>query len=275
MATLKGTVTTRINQAGADESGNSGAVTAFGLPGSGGIPASMSSVHLTVLAAVYDDLSVYIGLSGAISDPVVASYYPSEFVCSPHDWNWRYSGGELVGPSEVSARWTERVDANSGSASRAPSWASGKTADEVRGYSGSGWYVWDFSNQGAPQTIVGSPSQVNGLHRAGLLTDYGAGTDATDGVMYVSGTGTYSVDDPIYPNPMRVVIPGFLQYLDYFPFAVNKGNWASCNRNGGFTQQWSGSAWQNRKNVAASSGSNHAWYWNGSSWVVCPEIGEK
>ena len=280
MATLKGQVTVRVDQPGEDEAKSHSALTCFGLPGVAPTHASMSSCHFDVICAVYDNLAVYVGFSGQISDPVrAAEGYSVCLVASPNDWAWRQEGGQLVGPSGTPARWDATIDASNGAASLAPSWANGQTADAASSWetpmTGRGWFIWNLYNQGVPQTIDGTPAEVNGFRYAGQLTEFGASTSDVDGLMYVSGTGTYDMTNPVYPDPVAITVPGFLEYLDYFPFAVNHDGWASCNRAGGHTQQFANGAWVDRKNVAQGTGTNHAHYWDGGAWKLCPEIGAK
>lgn len=242
MAELRGHEVVHIKQS------NTNPPTCFGLPGSGGITASWSNCDFDVHVAVYDDLRVYVGIDGAVTDSVVPNNYLVMMCVDENDWRWRYEGDHLVGPD---ASWEGDIDVGSDRS-----------------------FVWNFS--------CGNPASDNasgagaGYKYVGTLDQFHGSDESQDGYLYLSGTGSYHVDDPIYPDPVRITVPGFLRYLDYYPFAVAHGStWASCNRSGGFTQQYAGGSWQDRKNVAAGSGDNHAWYWNGSGWAVCPEIGEK
>lgn len=279
MAQLRGHVNVRVDQAGEDESHIDNVTTCFALPGQGTIKASASSCHFNVHAAVYDDLSVYIGINGQISDPVTAAAGYSVRMCAnPNDWDWVYTGGQLVGPTGA-ANWTATIDATDGSASRAPSWASGQTANQASSWqggsaTGKGWFIWNFS--------CGDPASDNsggagsGYMRAGLLTDFHGNDQNQDGYLYLGGTGTYSVNDPIYPDPIRITIPGFMAFLDYYPFAVRKsGQWMSCNREGGSTTIRKSGSWRDVKNVAVGEGNDNAFILSGGAWSVAPEIGAK
>ena len=278
MSALKGHIVTAVNQAGVDESGNRDAVTAFGLPGTGSTKPSMSSCHFNVHAAVYDDLSVYIGLDGCIADPVAKNDYPVIFIARADDWNWSWGGSSINVPSN-SGSWTSTINAGDGSAAASPPagyWGHGMTADAAATGSSTnrGWFVWNFS--------CGNPASDNsggagpGYKLVGSLTDFHGNDQNQDGYIYLSGTGSYQMDNPTYPDPVRITIPGFLAYLDYYPFAVLKsGSWKSCNREGGSTTIRKSGAWRDVKNVAVGTGDNHAFIRDGSSWTAAPEIGGK
>lgn len=241
MAGLRGHVAVNVNQSASNPP------TCFALPGNQGVNPSWSNVALTVHVAVYDNLRVYVGLNGNVNDTVVANIYPSKVCVDENDWAWRYEGGQLVGPS---ASWSAEVDATSGT------------------------FLWNFTCGNPASDDSGGAG--SGYVYVGTLDQFHGSDTNQDGYLYLSGTGSYPVDSPIYPDPVRITVPGFMRFLDYYPFAVSHGgSWDSCNRTGGFTQQFVNGAWQDRKNVAAGSGTNHAWHWNGSSWVLCPEIGEK
>ena len=239
MAALRGHAAVPINQS------SSNPPTCFGLPGLGGVKASWSNCAFTVHVAVYDDLNVYVGLNGAITDTVIASNYPVRMCVSPHDWDWHYTGTELVGPASA---WNATIDANNRN------------------------FRWAFSC-GDPAADNASGAGPGYIH-VGKLTDFGGSESNQDGYLFVGGTGSYTVNDPIYPDPVRVTVPGFLRYLDYFPGARRIGSdWKSCNRSGGYLQKHAG-GWVNRKNVAAGSGSNTVFVYK-DGWKTAPEIGSK
>ena len=273
MAELRGHITVRVDQAGDDEAQSTDTTTAFGLPGSNGIPASMSSCHFDVHVAVYDDLSVYVGFNGQISDPVVEADYEVRMTVNPDDWAWQLSGGSLVGPSGAT-NWNDTIGAHSDTGG--PSWAGGRTATQAAAWTTGGsprrWFLWNFS--------CGNPSQQSpagsGYQYVGLLTSFHGNDQNQDGYLYIGGTGTYQLDDPLYPDPMRITVPGFLAFLDYFPWAIRKsGSWMSCNRSGGSLTIRKSGSWRDVKNIATGTGDNKAFYRQGSNWAVAPEIGAK
>ena len=242
MAKLRGHEVVRVNQSA------SSPPTCFALPGNQGLAASWCNCSFEVHVAVYDDLSVYVGLNGNVNETVNPNNYPCVMSLSPDTWTWTWSGDHVVGPS---SSWTHTVPVG---------------PDRV--------FRWGFS--------CGNPAADNasgagaGYVYAGTLDRFHGSDTSQDGYLYVGGTGDYPVTDPIYPVPVRITVPGFMRYLDYFPFAVfHDPSWASANRSGGLTQQYVNNSWVDRKNVAVGSGDNPAHYWNGNSWAVCPEIGEK
>ncbi len=252
MAVLKQFIVAQVNQAGADESKNPSADTCFGLPGSGGVRASMSSCHFEVKVAVYDDETVYIGINGQVSDPVIAARdYDVIMAISPTSFTW--SDGM---PSAVATTYkTAVVDASNGSASNAPTWASGKTAYEASlsplQDADYGWFKWDM---GAANALDGSkPTEAMGYKYIGNLSQFGADSSGKNGVVYIGGTGTYSVSNPVYPTPVKVTIPGFVTpavtVSEYYPFAIRKsGTMVSANRTGGSTKIRKNS-WRDVKNT--------------------------
>lgn len=276
MANLEGHIIVPVNQKGDDEANTTRATTCFGLPGYGGIPASMSSCHFDVHVAIYDSNNVYLGLDGCIMDPVVPETYPVRLTANAKDWNWRYSGGQLVGPSG-DANWTANINANDGSAAASPPagyWGHGETAAQAATQAGGaaqGWFVWEFSCSDPPQTASGTPA---GYRYCGKLTEFEASDTGDDGFIYLGGTGTYSVNDPIYPNPVKIKVPGFMRYLDYYPWAIRKSSkWMSCNRSGGSLTIRKSGSWRDVKNVEIGEGSNDAYYRSGTNWKVAPKIG--
>lgn len=277
MAELKGTINTRVDQPGENESHNQSAVTSFGLPGYGSIPASMCSCHFNVIVAVYDNLDVYMGINGQISDPVIASSgYDSILVAAATDWNFRRSGDHVTGWPSSAGTWSASIDATDGSASRAPSWAAGKTANQASGLTGRGWYIWNLSCGTPAKTITDGAASTNGLVRIGDLTEFGGSDEGDDGYLYLGGTGTYEINDPVYPDPIRITVPGFLAFLDYYPFAIRKsGRMMSANREGGMTRVRKSGSWRDVRNVARGSGTDDGFYRKSGKWTKAPEIGAK
>lgn len=210
----------------------------FGLPGSGTGNPVLCDVSLTGQVKVYDDYSVTLSASGTISNPaVLPAAYPVALYVSANDWDFSYQGGSLVVPSGV--------------------YMLGATTITVTG-SPRGPFTWNISTGDIP---------------IGNLNDFHADTEGGMGVVYFGGTGTYSVDSPIYPTPVPIPVPGFIELRDYFPFATFDGSaWRSCNRAGGFVRDFEGGTWQDRKNGNAT---NTVLTFDGSTWQACPRIGEE
>lgn len=275
MPVLKQFLIAHIEQAGEDESKSIEAVTCFGLPGSSGLKPSMSSCHFEVKVAVYEDESVYVGINGQISDPVVAADdYTVMLAISPKPFS--LDGGKATGDGVVTYK-EATIDATDGSAGNAPSWASGQTAyDASRNpYPGAtyGWLKWDM---GAANALDGSyPTGAMGYKKIGSLRNFGADSDGKNGVMYIGGTGTYTGTNYVYPSPVKVTIPGFITpavISDYYPFAIRKSNaWASANRSGGSTAIWKSSSWRDVKNYENGS-SVQGYYWSGGKWARAPKF---
>lgn len=272
MPTLTSITSGTVDQAGYDESGGANNSTCFGLPGSGGRAASMSSCHFTVYLAVYDNDFVYITIGGQISDPVSGyNPYDVKLVVSASQFSWVNNGGRLSNTAGVDYA-TAAIDATDGSASAAPYWASGKTAYEASysKYSTLGWFVWNLpSAPAAPSDAY--PDTSSGWKLIGHLSDFGAGPDGVNGQVWISGTGTYSLDDIVGPIPVAVTVPGFIvKPVDYYPFAIRKGSWASANREGGCTQIRK-TSWRDAKN-SEGDGTNAAFNRSGGNWVKAPKL---
>lgn len=277
MAVLKQFVVAQVNQAGADESGNPNAETCFGLPGSGGVRGSMSSCHFEVKVAVYDDETVYVGINGQVSDPVIAaSDYDVAMAISPTSFTWS-NGYPSAGATMYK---TAVVDASDGTAANAPTWASGTTAYDasLEPFPGAeyGWFKWDM---GAANALDGSkPTEAMGYKYIGKLSQFGADSSGKNGAVYIGGTGTYAMNDPVYPTPFKVTVPGFVTpavtVQKYYPFAIRKSrSWASANRTGGSTTIRKSSSWRDVKNDQDESATdNKGFYRSGGKWVKAPKL---
>lgn len=246
MAKLVGYVNVRVDQAGADEGGSGN--TCFGLPGNNGLRASMSSCHFNVLVAVYDDYRVYVGLNGYVVDDVVSNVYEVAMYVSSSDFYFSWQGGFLVATGiNTKGSWSANIV------------TSGRS------------FRWNFSASAPPGETAGAPS---GYVYVGQLTDFQANAQGRDGVLWLGGTGTYVVNDPLYPDPVRITVPGFMEFLDYFPFAIRKsGVMQSANREGGSTRIRKNGSWRDVKNVAVGSGNDDAFVRKSGAWEKAPKIG--
>ena len=211
--------------------------TVFGLPGQGSGNAAYLDVALTGSVSVYDDGSVRMSVSGTITHPdLLGSEYPVLLVVRPSDWSWTWNSSGVNVPSgaHVLQRATIGVARPRGS------------------------FTWNVS---ASNVAIGQ------------LEDYAATRQGHDGAAWFGGTGDYWVDDPISPDPVRITIPGFLEYLDYFPWARRvDGTFMSCDRAGGSLSVRRGGSWGDVKNTVSGDGSQAHYHANGT-WNVCPKIG--
>ena len=74
---------------------------------------------------------------------------------------------------------------------------------------------------------------------------------------------------------MEIVIPGFLEFLDYYPWAIRKsGRWMSCDRDGGHLKSRSGSSWSDVKNVDVGTGEDHGFSYDDGEWTQSPRTGD-
>lgn len=212
--------------------------TSFGLPGYGTGRAKFTNTDYTVYVRVYEDLSVQVRCAGTFTCPdVLANDYPSILVTNPANFAFSVSGGHLSYPSSASVMAEADIDANSSS------------------------YTWGFDS---------------GWKAAGKLTDYGGSDTGTDGYIYVGGTGTYQLDDPVYPTPVRVTVPGFLKYLGFYPWArYGDGAYKSCNRAGGSLTLRKDGIWRDVRNNDKDHSVDQAHYRAGGAWQSCKEIGSK
>lgn len=241
MPTVVAQVSASINQDASSNYGTGVPPTCFGLPGSGGYQASYCTVNLNITCKAMDNGHLYLDCNGSITQKVIAnSGYTYTFGCRNANWAW--GGNPLTPPSGYCHIQDGTVTV---------------TADGTPG--GRGQF-----------TINISKTDVD----LGPLSDWGASITGQDGVIWFSGTGTYTVNDPIYPVPVAITVPGFIQLFDYYPFAVRKnGAWKSCNRSGGSTTIRKSGSWRDVKNSRQDSSGSQAFLRSGSAWAVAPEIG--
>lgn len=235
-------VTASINQDASQNYGTGVPPTCFGLPGAGGLQASYCTVHLNITCKAMDNGHLYLDCNGTITQKVVAATsYTYTFGCRNADWAW---GGNPLTPP-LGYRTIQDGSVN-------------VVSDGTPGNRG------QF-------TITINKTNID----LGPLSDWGASITGDDGVIWFSGTGTYTVNDPIYPDPVSITVPGFIQLFDYFPFAVLKsGVWKSCNRSGGGSYVRKSGSWRDLKNSNGDSESD-AHYRSGSTWIKTPKIGEE
>lgn len=199
------------------------------------------NVALVLTVYVYDNYDVEVSAKGTISKPnLLAAYYPSILVVNASNWAWSYSGGSIVVPSSAGTLASDSIVVPNEGGGRGP-------------------YTWNIDT---------------GMVPCGKLQDFGGTGTGNDGILWLSGTGTYQVNAPIYPAPVAITIPGFLEYIGYFPWSrMQDGVWKSCNREGGRLYRRAGDAWTDRKNTEQGSESDMVFYRTGGTFTKCPKIG--
>lgn len=219
--------------------------TSFGLPGSGTGHAKYCNTDYYVDVHVYDDLSVQAKVHGSFTATVLANNYEVAFVLNPAAFEFSYDDGHLAYPGGATVMATGDVDANKAAA----------------GTGDMGDFVWDIDS---------------GFLAVGHLWDFGASDTGTDGYLWVGGTGTYPLDDILYPVPVRITVPGFMKYLGYYPWArYGDGKYKSCNRTGGSLMQVRGGAYADVRNSERDHSVDRAFYYGGGKWNSCLKIGEE
>lgn len=228
-----------------DAGGDYRTPTSFGLPGYGTGHAKYCHTNYTLGIRVYDDLSVQTRINGSFTCNVLKSNYPVAFVLNPSDFRFTLSGNNLTYPSTATLMGSADIDVDSGGS------GTGETAE----------FVWNLDSD---------------WKSVGHLWDFGASDTGLDGYLWVGGTGTYTLTDPVYPVPVRVTVPGFLKYLGYYPWARHgDGKYKSCNRDGGSLMQVRGGAYADVRNSERDHSVDRAFYYEDGKWNSCSEIGAK
>lgn len=242
MAELVQEISVKVKEDAGSSYGNA---TSFGLPGQGTGHAKYVNTDYTVGVRVYDDLSVQLRINGSFTATVLKNVYRVAFVANPSDFRFSLSGGSLHYPDSATVMQTGAVDVDSKNA----------------GTGEMGTFDWTFDS---------------GWKACGHLWDFGASDQGLDGYLWVGGTGLYAVDDPVYPVPVRVTVPGFMKYLGYYPWArYGDGMYRSCNRDGGSLMQVRSGAYADVRNSERDHSVDRAFYYSGGKWNSCLEIGEK
>lgn len=219
--------------------------TSFGLPGYGTGRAKFCNTDYYVELHVYDDLSVQGRAHGTFTTQALDNDYPVAFVLNPQNFSFSLSNSHLTYPSSATLMASATIIVGTGQSS------SGNTSA----------FTWTFDS---------------GWKAVGNLADFGASDTGTDGYLWVGGTGTYTLDSPIYPAPVRVTVPGFMKYLGYYPWArYGDGKYKSCNRDGGSLMQVRAGAYADVRNSERDHSVDRAFYYGGGKWNSCLEIGDK
>ena len=219
--------------------------TSFGLPGYGTGRAKYANTDYTVALRIYDDLSVSARVNGSFTSNVLKNLYPVTFVLNPKAFTFTTQDKHIHWPSTATEMSSADIDVGSGESE------SGETAE----------FKWNIDS---------------GWKGVGHLWDFGASDTGLDGYLWVGGTGTYTLDDPVYPTPVRITVPGFMRYLGYYPWArYGDGAYKSCNRDGGSLMQVRGGTYADVRNSERDHSVDRAFYYGGGKWNSCLEIGAK
>lgn len=220
--------------------------TSFGLPGRGTGRAKYANTDYDIGVRVYDDLSVQARVNGSFVSNVLKNRYSVIFLLNPSDF--RFSSGNNSKPSypgTATVMGATDIDVDSGGA------GSGETAE----------FRWNIDS---------------GWKACGHLWDFGASDTGVDGYLWVGGTGDYPVNDPVYPVPVKITVPGFMKYLGYYPWArYQDAKWKSCNRDGGSLTLRRSGEWGDVRNSERDHSVDRAHFYGGNKWNSCLEIGEK
>lgn len=214
-----------------------GSGTCFALPGQNAT-GTHCNVSLTAHVGVDTSHDIWVWFGGQIThERILNGEYPVVLIASRSDFSFSYSGGRLTwsGDSIECASTTVWV---------------GTDVDPTHGR-----FVWDFGG-GSAWTRIGNVSEM-------------------DGTFWIGGTATYSVTNPVYPDPTPIQITDWEELINYFPCAVRSGSdWLSCNRTGGNVQRREAGVWVDKKNTEnGDPNTNAVFARQGGVWVAQQEVG--
>lgn len=236
--------------------GNKQVPSSFGLPGQF-LPPAFCRCDFTVRIVIFDNLRCYVGIDGgSISQgnvygtnfPCFLAVRPQAFVAQPNDRT-----------GQIAAQTINKVQ-------------------------NPGPFAWNFNAIGTvpnPPASVATVAQLDaymsarGLGYVGLLPTFSWVPNTNDGYLYIGGTATYYVTDPVYPQAIQIIMPAIKQYLDYFPGAITKSNvLQSSNRPGGHTQIRKNGVWRDCKNSEdPTSSRNTVFIRKSGAWRRCIKMG--
>ena len=229
-------IVTEVTQAISQTEGGSPAP-CFGLPGQNAT-GTYCNVSLTAHVGVDTSHDIWVWFGGQIThERILNGEYPVVLIASRSDFSFSYSGGRLTwsGDSIECASTTVWV---------------GTDVDPTHGR-----FVWDFGG-GSAWTRIGNVSEM-------------------DGTFWIGGTATYSVTNPVYPDPTPIQIADWEELINYFPCAVRSGSdWLSCNRTGGNVQRRESGMWVDKRNTQnGDPATNTVFARQGGVWVAQQEVG--
>ena len=214
-----------------------GTGTCFALPGQNA-PGTYCDVNLTAHVGVDFAHDIWVWFEGELTNGwILQGSYPVVLVASRSDFSFSWSGGSL--------HWSgDSIQCASGEVSV------GTDVDPTHGR-----FDWDLWS-GTSWTRIGNVSEM-------------AGT------FWIGGTATYSVTNPVYPDPTPIQITDWEELINYFPCAVRSGSdWLSCNRTGGNVQRREAGVWVDKKNTENGDPNTNTVYTRRDGvWVVQQEVG--
>lgn len=147
------------------------------------------------------------------------------------------------------------------------------------------WNLGSISAATAPGASVTTNAQLDafmanqGYVYVGMLQSFGWVSGGNSGYLWIGGTASYPITNPIYPPAVRIEMPNIKQLLEqpYFPGAVlGSGNtWQSCNRSGGSNRIYASGAWRNVQCMENTASSPQQAFRNtsASATIRCAKMG--
>lgn len=202
------------------------APSAAALPGSGGLSAKYILCQVGINLVVADNLHVYIAINGgsiSSSSVRVTTYTRGYFAARPQQFQ--------MGEDQTGKFYGNFNMSNEG--------AGGEYAP----------ISYTFPTTTLPE--VGAEWSGNGYTDLGHISNFSWVEGSNDGYLYTACTFLYSspISDPIFPTPVRITLPNFKRFYNYFAGAIRKSNgFQSCDRAGGNMQIRKNGAWRDCKN---------------------------
>ncbi len=240
----------------------------FSLPGYGGLRGTLCADQYRVWACVMENYDTYIGIiDGSVytDHEIFNNVYECAMVVNKTNWEWTWTDAGAQVPS--GGILIERADI---------------TVGDGDPNTGKAYFRWTFPTANAAELATGldvgsDPAgyfSVRNLKYIGKAQDFGF-SDERDGYCYISGTGVYPVNDPVYPTPIQIPLPGFREIVvppapsDYFPGASRaSGAWASQDTGGRGDYMRASGAWSERKNTDATG---TVYVRKNGAWALAPK----
>lgn len=227
--------------------GNTKESSSFGLPGSG-LTSAYMRCEFGVKITVEDDLGAYCSINGGqlTQTDIVGSSFPSWLWCEDHAWEGEINNDnkqDWMNDPQCFYRFTQTKDAAKGQ------------------------LQYSFPGAGSDRGVY-----------IGQLTNFVWESETSGtGYVWIGGSAIYdssSITDPIYVVGLKVPVPGLRELLNYYPWAIRKGqSYVSCNRAGGLVQARKGGSWVDRKNTQSADFSKSTVFQRKSGiWTPSPKF---